>query len=92
MNDHINLHVYSSIISINGFNIMVTLCIYFEYILKLYVRYLLNILCPYYKFIQIILLIYFKSLLKMKFIYYLYYVMLCYIYIYIIYLFTYNKK
>jgi hypothetical protein len=36
-------------------------------ILKFYVNYLLNILCPYYKFIQIILL-YFLKLFKMKFI------------------------
>jgi len=39
----------------NNLNIMVTLGVYFEYILKLYVTYLLNILRPYYKFIQAIL-------------------------------------
>jgi hypothetical protein len=51
------LHVYSSIIiNINNFNIMVTLGVYFEYI-KILFSYLLNILCPYYKFIQAILLL-----------------------------------
>jgi hypothetical protein len=54
------LHVYSSIvININGLDIMVTLCIYFEHN-KFYVNYFLNILCPYYKFIQAILLYFFK--------------------------------
>jgi len=42
---------------------MVTLSVYFEYI-KFYVKYLLNILLPYYKFIQAILL-YFLKLLQM---------------------------
>jgi hypothetical protein len=46
---------------------MVTLIsVYFEYI-EIYVKYLLNILCPYYKFIQTILL-YFLKLLQMTFI------------------------
>jgi hypothetical protein len=50
-------------------------------ILKFYVKYLENILCPYYKFIQTILL-YFLTLLQMTFIIIIYY------YIIIIY----NKK
>jgi hypothetical protein len=46
---------------------MVTLIIvYFDYI-KIYVRYLLNILCPYYKFNKTILLDFLK-LLQMTFI------------------------
>jgi hypothetical protein len=46
---------------------MVTLNnVYFEYI-QFYARYLLNIFCPYYKFIQTILL-YFLKLLQMRFI------------------------
>jgi hypothetical protein len=51
-------YVYSSIIiSINGLDIMVTLnSVYFEYIKLLCKIFLLNILCPYYKFIQTILL------------------------------------
>jgi len=62
------LHVYSSnIININDLNIMVTLIsVYFEYIKNL-CKISLNILCPYYKFIQTILL-YFLKLLKMIFI------------------------
>jgi hypothetical protein len=55
------------IIIINGLDIMVTLNGIYLNIAKLYVRYLLNILCPYYKFIQTILLYFFK-LLQMKFI------------------------
>jgi hypothetical protein len=43
---------------------MVTLCIYFEHN-KFYVNYFLNILCPYYKFIQAILL-YFLKLFQME--------------------------
>jgi hypothetical protein len=39
------LHVYSNIIiNINGFDIMVTLGAYFEYILKVYITYLLNVM------------------------------------------------
>ncbi len=55
------------IIIINGLDIMVTLNGIYLNIAKLYVRYLLNILCPYYKFIKTILLYLFK-LLQMKFI------------------------
>jgi hypothetical protein len=68
--------MYSSIvININGLYIMVTLCIYFEHN-KFYVNYLLNILCPYYNFIQAILL-YFLQLFQMTFIIYiLYYIFL----------------
>ncbi len=61
------LHMYSNIIiSINGFDNMVTLYVYFEYIQK-FVKYLFNILCPYYKFIQAILF-YVLKLLQMTFI------------------------
>jgi len=61
------LHVYSNItISINNFNIIVTLSVYFENIKKL-CKTLINTLHPYYKFVQIILLYFFK-LLKLKFI------------------------
>jgi hypothetical protein len=57
--------VYSNIIiNINDLNIIVILGVYFEYILKFYVRNLLNILCPYYKFIQAILLYILKLLQK----------------------------
>jgi len=42
-------------ISINGFDIMVALLVYNLSILSFYVKYLPNILCPYYKFIQTIL-------------------------------------
>jgi hypothetical protein len=69
------LHVYSSIIiNINGLDIMVTLCVYFEHN-KFYVNYLLSILCPYYNFIQAILL-YFLKLFQMTYIIYiiLYYI------------------
>jgi hypothetical protein len=50
------LYVYSSIIiSINGLDIMVTLnSVYFEYIKLLCKIFLLNILRPYYMFIQTI--------------------------------------
>jgi len=50
------LDVYSNIIiNINSLDIMVTINgIYIFSISKLNVRYLLNILCPYYKFIQTI--------------------------------------
>jgi hypothetical protein len=46
---------------------MVTLINVYLSILKFYVRYLLNILCTYYNFIQTILL-YFLKLLQTKFI------------------------
>ncbi len=60
--------MYSNIIIImNGFDIMVTINGIYMNIAKLYIRYLLNILCPYYTFIQTILLYFFK-LLQMKFI------------------------
>ncbi len=72
------LHMYSSvIININGLDIMVTLCIYFERN-KFYVNYELNILCPYYKFIQAILL-YFLKLFQMTF---TIYIILYYIFLY----------
>jgi len=60
--------VYSNIIiNINGFDNMVIINgIYIEYI-KIIARYLLNISCPYYKFMQTILL-YFLKLLQMTFI------------------------
>jgi hypothetical protein len=56
------LYVYSSIIIIiNGLNIfMVTLISVYLSTLKFYVRYLLNILCTYYNFIQTILLYFLK--------------------------------
>jgi hypothetical protein len=47
----------SIIININGFNIMVTLGVYFEYIkilFKIFTKYIV----PYYKFIQTILLLF----------------------------------
>jgi len=53
------------LLTLNGTNIMVTLGVYFEYI-NMYTRYLLNILHPYYKFIQVSLL-YFLKLLQMTF-------------------------
>jgi len=63
------LHMYSSIIvTINGFDIIVPLNIYFEYI-NIHVRYSRDILCPYYKFIKTILL-YFIKLLQMTVILY----------------------
>jgi len=69
------LHVCSSIIiNINGLDIMVTLCVYFE-LNKIYVNYLLSILCPYDKFIQAILL-YFLKLFQVTFIIILYYIIL----------------
>ncbi len=63
------LYVYSSIIiSINGLDNMVTLnSVYFEHIKLLCKIFLLNILCPYYKFITTILL-YLLKLLQMTFI------------------------
>jgi hypothetical protein len=51
------------LLTLNGLHIMVTLGIYFEYI-KVYIRYLVNALQPYYKFVQSILL-YFLKLLQM---------------------------
>jgi hypothetical protein len=49
------LHVFSSITGTSG-PILWLHEVSILNILKLYVRYLLNILCPYYKFIQAILL------------------------------------
>jgi len=50
------------LLTFNGLNIMITLGVYFVIILSFYTRYLLNILRPYYKFIQAILLYFLKLL------------------------------
>jgi hypothetical protein len=72
MNNHITC-VFKYIISINGLNIfMVTLINLYLIILKFYVRYLLNIVCQYYRVIQTILLNLFK-LFKLLFIDNIYY-------------------
>jgi len=61
------LHVYLSIIiSINGLDVMITLCVCFEYI-KILCKIFINILWPYCKCTQVILL-YFLKLLQINFI------------------------
>jgi hypothetical protein len=50
------IFIQKLLLTFNGFNIMITLGVCFVIIWSFYIRYLLNILRPYYKFIKAILL------------------------------------